>query len=86
VELSTKKSTSAAACGFLHAFHSAACACSDRYFDPETVGLDFKGMTADLEAAPEGSLVVLHGEESMLQYFNCVTISKLGTESDITRN
>jgi len=32
-----------------------------RYFDPETVGLDFKGMTADLEAAPEGSLVVLHG-------------------------
>jgi len=25
-----------------------------RYFDAETVGLDFKGMVADLEAAPEG--------------------------------
>lgn len=36
-----------------------------RYFDPETVGLDFKGMTADLEAAPEGSVVVLHGERGM---------------------
>ncbi len=33
-----------------------------RYFDPETVGLDFKGMTADLEAAPDGSIVLLHGE------------------------
>lgn len=33
-----------------------------RYFDPETVGLDFEGMTADLEAAPEGSIIVLHGK------------------------
>jgi aspartate/tyrosine/aromatic aminotransferase len=32
-----------------------------RYFDPETVGLDFEGMKADLEAAPEGSIIVLHG-------------------------
>lgn len=33
-----------------------------RYFNPETVGLDFEGMVADLEKAPEGSVVVLHGE------------------------
>lgn len=32
-----------------------------RYFDPETVGLDFKGMMEDLKAAPEGSVVILHG-------------------------
>lgn len=32
-----------------------------RYFDAETVGLDWKGMREDLEAAPEGSVVVLHG-------------------------
>ncbi len=31
-----------------------------RYFDPETVGLDFDGMMADLGSAPEGSVVVLH--------------------------
>ncbi|PSC75103.1 aspartate aminotransferase [Micractinium conductrix] len=31
------------------------------YFDPETIGLDFGGMVADLQAAPEGSVVVLHG-------------------------
>lgn len=33
-----------------------------RYFDQETIGLDFKGMCEDLRAAPEGSVVVLHGE------------------------
>ena len=33
-----------------------------RYFDPTTVGLDFKGMTEDLSNAPKGSVVVLHGE------------------------
>ena len=33
-----------------------------RYFDPKTIGLDFKGMTEDLESAPDGSVVVLHGE------------------------
>ena len=33
-----------------------------RYFDPETVGLDFEGMASDLEAAPEGSIIVLHGQ------------------------
>ncbi|CAD7705087.1 unnamed protein product [Ostreobium quekettii] len=32
-----------------------------RYFDPETVGLDEEGMMADLKAAPEGSVVLLHG-------------------------
>jgi aspartate aminotransferase len=32
-----------------------------RYFDPETVGLDFEGMMADLEAAPDGTVVLLHG-------------------------
>ena len=32
-----------------------------RYFDPETVGLDFDGMAEDLKAAPEGSIIVLHG-------------------------
>eukprot|EP01026_Neomeris_dumetosa_P061902 TRINITY_DN584_c0_g1_i5.p2 TRINITY_DN584_c0_g1~~TRINITY_DN584_c0_g1_i5.p2 ORF type:complete len:242 (-),score=40.82 TRINITY_DN584_c0_g1_i5:945-1670(-) len=31
-----------------------------RYFDPETVGLDFEGMKADLKAAPDGSVIVLH--------------------------
>eukprot|EP01023_Acetabularia_acetabulum_P021816 TRINITY_DN2155_c0_g1_i1.p1 TRINITY_DN2155_c0_g1~~TRINITY_DN2155_c0_g1_i1.p1 ORF type:complete len:483 (-),score=117.69 TRINITY_DN2155_c0_g1_i1:1059-2375(-) len=31
-----------------------------RYFDPETVGLDFEGMVADIKAAPEGSVIVLH--------------------------
>ncbi|XP_028799113.1 aspartate aminotransferase P2, mitochondrial [Neltuma alba] len=32
-----------------------------RYYDPRTVGLDFEGMIADIEAAPEGSFVLLHG-------------------------
>ena len=32
-----------------------------RYFDPETIGLDFEGMKADIEAAPDGSVIVLHG-------------------------
>lgn len=32
-----------------------------RYFDPETVGLDFEGMCSDLDTAPEGSIIVLHG-------------------------
>ena len=31
-----------------------------KYFDPETIGLDFSGMMADLESAPEGSVVILH--------------------------
>lgn len=33
-----------------------------RYFDPETVGLDFEGMCSDIESAPEGSIIVLHGK------------------------
>eukprot|EP00271_Cylindrocystis_brebissonii_P009766 TRINITY_DN24_c0_g1_i2.p1 TRINITY_DN24_c0_g1~~TRINITY_DN24_c0_g1_i2.p1 ORF type:complete len:414 (-),score=103.87 TRINITY_DN24_c0_g1_i2:1053-2294(-) len=32
-----------------------------RYFDPKTVGLDYEGMLADLQAAPTGSVIVLHG-------------------------
>ena len=32
-----------------------------RYFDRATVGLAFEGMLEDLKAAPEGSIVVLHG-------------------------
>ncbi|KAF8203604.1 glutamic oxaloacetic transaminase AAT1 [Pholiota molesta] len=31
-----------------------------RYFNKETVGLDFDGLKADLEAAPEGAIVLLH--------------------------
>ncbi|KAF9453765.1 aspartate aminotransferase [Macrolepiota fuliginosa MF-IS2] len=31
-----------------------------RYFDKSTVGLDFEGLKADLLAAPEGSIVLLH--------------------------
>ncbi|KAF9056219.1 aspartate aminotransferase [Panaeolus papilionaceus] len=31
-----------------------------RYFNKETVGLDFDGLKADLQAAPEGSIVLLH--------------------------
>ena len=32
-----------------------------RYFDPSTVGLDFKGLMEDIRGAPDGSIVVLHG-------------------------
>ena len=32
-----------------------------RYYDSKTVGLDLEGMLTDLRAAPEGSVVVLHG-------------------------
>jgi aspartate aminotransferase len=32
-----------------------------RYYDATTVGLDLEGMLGDLNAAPEGSVVVLHG-------------------------
>ena len=28
-----------------------------RYFNKDTVGLDFEGMKADIKAAPEGSIV-----------------------------
>ncbi|KAE8212081.1 hypothetical protein CF327_g4247 [Tilletia walkeri] len=31
-----------------------------RYYDKETVGLDFKGLIEDLKAAPEKSIVLLH--------------------------
>jgi aspartate aminotransferase len=32
-----------------------------RYYDSKTVGLDLEGMLEDLRAAPEGSVVILHG-------------------------
>lgn len=32
-----------------------------RYFKPETIGLDFEGMMEDIENAPEGSVILLHG-------------------------
>ena len=35
-----------------------------RYYDPKTIGLDFEGMLEDLGNAPDGSVVVLHGEFS----------------------
>lgn len=34
-----------------------------KYFDPKTTGLDFDGMTADIEAAPDGSVILLHGSK-----------------------
>jgi aspartate aminotransferase len=34
-----------------------------RYFDADTVGLDFKGMMEDITAAPDGSIILLHGEQ-----------------------
>jgi len=33
---------------------------SYRYYDKNTVGLDFEGLKADLEGAPEKSVVILH--------------------------
>ena len=31
-----------------------------RYYNKDTIGLDFDGMVADIKAAPEGSIVLLH--------------------------
>jgi len=31
-----------------------------RYYNKDTIGLDFDGMIADLKAAPEGSVILLH--------------------------
>ncbi|ODO05791.1 hypothetical protein I350_04852 [Cryptococcus amylolentus CBS 6273] len=31
-----------------------------KYFDKDTVGLDFEGMKADIEKAPDGSIILLH--------------------------
>lgn len=31
-----------------------------RYYDPTTCGLDFKGLTQDLQAVPDGSVVLVH--------------------------
>ena len=31
-----------------------------RYYDAKRNGLDFEGYLADLEAAPEGSVIILH--------------------------
>lgn len=40
------------------------CAACCRYFDADTVGLDFKGMMEDITKAPDGSILLLHGEEA----------------------
>ncbi|GAB4817943.1 hypothetical protein N2152v2_004989 [Parachlorella kessleri] len=32
-----------------------------RYFDKKTVGLDLQGMLEDIQSAPEGSVILLHG-------------------------
>ncbi|XP_020586972.1 aspartate aminotransferase, chloroplastic [Phalaenopsis equestris] len=32
-----------------------------RYYNPRTVGLDFEGMVEDIEAAQDGSFILLHG-------------------------
>ncbi len=34
---------------------------SYRYYDAATKGINFRGMVEDLEAAPENSVVILHG-------------------------
>ena len=31
-----------------------------RYYDKDTIGLDFEGMVEDIKAAPEGSIILLH--------------------------
>lgn len=31
-----------------------------RYYNKDTIGLDFEGLVADIKAAPEGSIVLLH--------------------------
>ena len=31
-----------------------------RYYDKDTIGLDFNGMVDDIKAAPEGSIILLH--------------------------
>ena len=31
-----------------------------KYYDEKTIGLDFDGMVADIKAAPEGSIILLH--------------------------
>ena len=40
-----------------------------RYFDPNTTGLDFARMMADIEAAPDGSVILLHGVTLTLPSF-----------------
>jgi hypothetical protein len=53
------------ACGHLHTVTLVSAYASvcppHRYFDPVTVGLDFDGMMQDLKAAPDGSVILLHG-------------------------
>ena len=46
-----------------------------RYFDKATVGLAFEGMLEDLKSAPEGSIVVLHGEHLT---YTCTFYNSLG--------
>lgn len=44
-----------------HLKNAMALAWTRRYFDPNTIGLDFEGMKSDIAAAPEGSVIILHG-------------------------
>ena len=46
-----------------------------RYFDPETVGLDFEGMLDDIRNAPEGSIILLHGGDVTLTATSCMLSS-----------
>jgi hypothetical protein len=32
-----------------------------KYYNPATIGLDLEGMLADINAAPSGSVFILHG-------------------------
>lgn len=40
-----------------------------KYYDAATIGLDLEGMIADINAAPEGSVFVLHGGEISFTFF-----------------
>jgi aspartate/tyrosine/aromatic aminotransferase len=47
-----------------------------RYFDPDTVGLDFKGMLEDITNAPNGSIILLHGEQNCSSIICVHTVSQ----------
>ncbi len=38
------------------------CTTSARYFDPKALGLDFESLMEDIGAAPDGSVIMLHGK------------------------
>lgn len=63
------------------------CVCAGvRYFDPDTVGLDFKGMMEDITAAPDGSIILLHGERLTDQLLpHCFQIKHMPRPARTTR-